>query len=79
MENYANLSGTSNVEYYSCFPHSIFVRFKDTWLYAYTAIMLGQQAIDEMHALAQAGRGLNSFISRTKPAYANKWFNSRIG
>ena len=79
MQTYANLSGNSNVERYSSFQQAIIVRFKDKWVYAYMAYTAGQPAVDRMKALAQAGRGLNSFIARTKPAYSQKWFDVDIG
>ena len=79
MQTYANLSGTSNVERYSSFSQAIIVRFKDKWVYAYMAYTAGQHNVDRMKALAQAGQGLNSFITRMKPGYSQKWFDVDIG
>ena len=80
MIPYANLGGDSGIVAYEIapnqFPHrSITVQFasgKHTH-YEYTDTSAGPEVITLMLALAAQGRGLNSYISRTKPGYARKW------
>jgi hypothetical protein len=74
MNRYANLSGTSGIRTFELTPDSITVAFSDGAHYLYTVASAGQQNISTMHVLAQAGSGLNSFITKhVKKLYAKKW------
>ncbi len=75
MQTYANLSGESNVIAFENGSDYIIVQFangKETF-YKYTYASAGGNAVETMKSLALAGRGLNSYISTNKPAYAMKW------
>ena len=73
MEPYKNLGGDSNVAAYEIASDSIKVQFRDGWIYTYTYQSAGQDNIEQMKILAQAGQGLNSFIIKTvRKAYATK-------
>lgn len=74
MTPYSNLSGTSNVHAYQLGDDHIIVQFnsgRETY-YKYTHLSAGLSAVTAMHQLAQAGRGLNSYISRLNPGYSSK-------
>lgn len=64
MERYRNLGGNSGVVGYEITDGAITVQFSDGSIYLYTAQSAGLANLKEMHRLAVAGRGLNSFISR---------------
>lgn len=64
MIRYANRGGDSNVLAYESTPGQIVVRFGDDSAYLYTDQSAGADNIARMHALATAGKGLNSFIGR---------------
>ena len=52
---------------------SIIVEFNDGAQYLYTNESAGPGSIAEMHRLARAGQGLNSYIARVvKKGYARK-------
>ncbi len=73
MELYLNLGGDSGVVAYGIEDGSITVQFKDGSLYLYTEESAGRSNIQHMQVLAIAGRGLNSFISKTvRKGYASK-------
>jgi hypothetical protein len=73
MEHYRNLNGNSDVLSYEIGRDSIEVEFRDGSLYLYNYATTGQTIVDHMKALAIAGSGLNSFISKTvRKAYAAK-------
>ena len=61
---YANRSGRSGVVFYEVGPGWIQIYFKDGACYLYTIESAGKEIIDKMIELAEAGIGLNSFISR---------------
>ena len=66
MERYANHSGDSGVEAYRTTAVSIFVRFRDRpepYEYRSTG-RAGPEKVARMKALAEAGRGLATYISR---------------
>jgi hypothetical protein len=79
MPAYANAGGNSNVVWYDFDPAD------DTWIvvtfaggkarnYRYTAASCGLSAVRTMIGLAQAGQGLNSFISRrVRQGYERRW------
>lgn len=73
MEHYRNLGGDSNVIAFEIGEASITVQFADGSIYLYTNQSAGTAAIAEMHRLARAGQGLNSFIRRVvRKGYAEK-------
>lgn len=73
MEHYKNLGGDSGVVAYEIGDNSIKVQFRDGALYLYNDQSAGHHNIEQMKALAIAGRGLNSFISRVvRKGYASK-------
>lgn len=65
MIRYKNLSGNSGVYAYEIGPDNIHVQFTDGSVYVYTNTRPGYSYLQRMKALAQSGRGLNSFISTT--------------
>lgn len=74
MVLYGNLGGDSNVVSYEISNDSILVRFRDGGTYLYTSSSAGTANIAEMHRLARAGRGLNTFINReVRKRYAKKF------
>lgn len=64
MPDYQNLGGNSNVASYEIGPDSISVLFNDGNEYVYTNKSAGASSINRMKELAEAGRGLNSYIMR---------------
>jgi len=64
MKPYRNLSGRSGVRAYQPGPGAIAVEFVDGSVYLYTQASAGAAAIARMLELAQAGRGLSTYISR---------------
>lgn len=73
MERYRNLGGDSNVAAFEIGNGSITVEFNDRSQYLYTDQSVGPGSIAEMHRLARAGRGLNSYIGRVvRKGYARK-------
>ena len=74
MKRYANLSGDSGVTAYEARATSIVVQFHDGWKYAYTRHSAGADTVAMMKELADAGRGLATFISQeVKNGYARKF------
>ena len=65
MERYANLNGNSGVDAYEIGSDRIVVSFDSGSVYEYTYSSAGRSNIEAMKSLAQAGRGLCSFIQRT--------------
>jgi hypothetical protein len=73
MKRYANLSGDSGVVAYALGSDSIRVRFRDGWTYEYTSASAGRAHVEAMKALAVAGRGLSTYITRhVRTAYASR-------
>ena len=73
LDRYLNLSRNSGVTNYELGSGSIAVEFKDGSAYLYTDSSAGEEHIRRLQALAIAGRGLNSYISRfVKRRYASK-------
>ncbi|KQW45544.1 MULTISPECIES: hypothetical protein [unclassified Roseateles] len=64
MHRYANRSGDSGVVAYGLGPGWITVEFAEGHVYLYDQGKPGAAAVGEMQRLAQAGRGLSSYISR---------------
>lgn len=57
---YANSGGNSNVVGYVIERQAITVRFGDGSAYLYTYASAGREVVEQMKALARAGRGRNS-------------------
>jgi len=74
MQPYSNLSGDSGVLAYQIGAVYIIVQFKhgQYTFYKYTYASAGSGVIETLKALAQQGRGLNSYISTNKPGYSSK-------
>ena len=74
MTPYKNLSGQSNVADYENGPDFITMQFTHGYwkMYTYTNASAGSSVIQHMQALAEEGRGLNSYVSKNKPPYASK-------
>lgn len=73
MKPYKNLGGNSSVIAYEYDLMSIRVKFHDGWIYEYTVAKLGEMTISEMKRLADAGRGLGSYISSNRPRVYKGW------
>ncbi len=76
MAQYKNLSGRSNVESYEIHEDTITVRFMSGSFrnYLYDSRSPGSVMVEEMKQLAEAGIGLNSYISTVvKSRYSRKW------
>lgn len=64
MRRYRNLSGDSGVVAYAVDDGAIRVRFRNGDAYLYDGRRPGAAHVAAMQALAEAGRGLSSYISR---------------
>ena len=64
MPRYANLDGHSGVVAYRTTPSSITLTFVNGERYVYGPQHPGRAAVDRMKALAEAGRGLATFVSQ---------------
>ncbi|BCG09851.1 MULTISPECIES: hypothetical protein [Buttiauxella] len=74
MPVYANRGGNSGVVSYETTPNSITVKFKDGWKYVYDENKPGTAIVTKMKELAQAGHGLNSYISTVvKSNFSSKY------
>lgn len=75
MPTYRNLSGDSGILAYEYGNDWIEVEFRSgRWrFYTYTCSSAGQERIEQMKILANAGRGLNAYIDRhVAKLYASK-------
>jgi len=73
MERYKNLGGKSGIVAYEVEDDGIKVQFSDGMVYLWNNQSAGADNVDQMKALAAAGRGLNSFIMRrVKNDWASK-------
>ncbi|HVL77182.1 MAG TPA: hypothetical protein VM406_14295 [Noviherbaspirillum sp.] len=73
MKRYKNLSRKSGVVAYEVGQRTIVVEFEDGGIYLYNYESAGQDKIERMKQLAEAGRGLSTFIVRhVRDAYAAK-------
>lgn len=73
MENYFSRAGESGVVAYEIGRGSIIVKFVGGEKYLYTDRSAGAKNIARMQQLAQAGRGLSTFISQhVHDRYARK-------
>lgn len=74
MPAYTNRGGNSGVVAYETTADSITVEFRDGWKYVYDASNPGATTVAHMKVLAQAGQGLNSYISSVvKTRYSRKY------
>lgn len=65
MERYKNLEGHSGVTSYTIEADGIIVEFNHDTVYRYTYASAGRKVIDKMTRLAEAGKGLSTYISQT--------------
>lgn len=65
MTRYSNLSGTSGVRAYQLETTAILVEFKDRTQYRYSYASAGVANVEHMKRLAEAGRGLATFIRQS--------------
>ena len=73
MERYKNLGGQSGVYAFEIGSDYIKVQFNDGATYLYNYSSAGSQNIQEMKRLANAGKGLNTFINKNvKKMYATR-------
>ena len=72
MNSYGNISGGSNIVGYESGDDFIRVQFADGSVYEYTDESCGSGRVTEMKRLANAGVGLNGYISKNRPPYASK-------
>ena len=74
MQVYANRGGDSGVVAFEIAADSITVQFRDGWKYVYDNSIPGPAVVTQMKAYAQAGQGLNSYISRVvKKSFSRKY------
>jgi hypothetical protein len=72
-QHYANLGGNSSVHAYEIGDDYVRVRFTDGSIYLYTYASAGESNIERMKEVANAGKGLGSFIMHNvKHAYESK-------
>jgi hypothetical protein len=65
MEKYRNLSADSGVTAYETGPDYILVQFSGSSdVYRYSYRKAGKVHVEQMKALAKAGKGLSGYISR---------------
>jgi hypothetical protein len=64
MPRYRNLSGESGVRSYETTADSITLTFVNGDRYRYSHVRPGRDTVDRMKALAQAGRGLSTFVAQ---------------
>jgi hypothetical protein len=73
MTPYLRLSGDSGVLAYRIEAQAIRVKFADGKIYIYTYASTGRVHVERMKLLAQAGRGLSTYISKyVRDAYAER-------
>jgi hypothetical protein len=63
MKLYGNESGDSGVVGYKFDDDSISVRFHDGYVYRYSIERIGREHLEKMKRLAEAGKGLASYIN----------------
>ena len=76
MTPYKNLSGHSGIVAYAITADAIHIRFRagEEPNYLYDSASVGKADLETMKRLAQAGRGLSTFISQHVGAhYARRW------
>ena len=65
MKKYKNISGNSGVTSFETGTSFIRVKFTDGSVYTYTYTSAGKEITEKMKKLAEAGKGLSTYISRT--------------
>ncbi len=63
MEPYRNIQGNSGVRAYEIGADYITIEFSDGAVYRYTYASAGEENVERMKGLAEAGQGLNTFLS----------------
>ncbi len=63
MEPYRNIKGNSGVRAYEIGRDYITIEFSDGAVYRYTYASAGEENVERMKGLAEAGQGLNTFLS----------------
>ncbi len=63
MEPYRNIKGNSGVRAYEIGPDYVTIEFSDGAVYRYTYASAGEENVERMKGLAEAGQGLNTFLS----------------
>lgn len=74
IERYQNLTGDSGIAAYKIENDSVTVEFNDRATYLYNYMSAGRNHIETMKALAIAGQGLSSFISK----YVRKGYAAQL-
>lgn len=70
METYKNLGGNSSVTAYETSTDHIKVQFKNSpRVYTYSTRRINRMKIEQMKALALAGRGLGAFINQNRDVH----------
>jgi hypothetical protein len=64
MPRYRNLDGHSGVLRYETTPDSITLTFVDGGRYVYSHERPGRECVERMKALAEAGRGLSTWVAQ---------------
>ncbi|MDD2804021.1 MAG: hypothetical protein PHV33_00570 [Elusimicrobiales bacterium] len=73
MKTYKNLSGKSTVASFELAKDSVKVRFNDQSVYLYSNQASGSANVRQMKTLAEAGKGLGTFIdANVKTKFARK-------
>ena len=73
MKKYKNSSGNSGVVKYEIKKDGILIEFEDGGLYLYDHCKPGSDTVQAMLGLAEAGRGLATFIKKfVRDNYAKK-------
>lgn len=74
MKRYKNLEGHSGVSAYEAGQESISIEFNHDAVYLYTYASAGKRTIETMKRLAEAGKGLSTYISR----YVREKFEKKL-
>lgn len=73
MKRYQNLSGKSQVTMYELAKDVVTVRYANQEVYRYSNQSAGRENVSKMKVLAQAGKGLETFINaNVKEKFARK-------
>jgi hypothetical protein len=64
VEPYRHLDGDTGVMYYESGPDFIRVQFRNGATYVYDHTRPGSDHVEQMKALAHAGKGLSTYISQ---------------
>lgn len=73
MKRYQNLSGKSKVTMYELAKDVVTIRYANQEVYRYSNQSAGRENISKMKVLAQAGKGLETFVNaNVKEKFARK-------